>query len=165
VNERHDPVLALAYSSIPPATPGRRSSFQPQVGVSPTALADTLYLTEDTADWVLEAAKKLEDLGRFRADWDSYGGLPLQRGSKQLALRVLGWLRRKDLPVPCVVLGSAGTLQLEWQSRGKELEVGLRDDNSIEYVKAFPSGRIEEGVDSYDLQGRVQDLTAWLVQC
>ncbi|MGH7169348.1 MAG: hypothetical protein ACRELG_03615, partial [Gemmataceae bacterium] len=118
----------------------------------------------DTASWVVEAAKKLEALGRFQKGWDSYDGLPIKLGAKRLALQVLGWLRKDELPVPAVVLGSAGTVQLEWRARGKELEVELRDDDSIEYVKVFPADReIEEGEAASDLSAKLHELTGWLL--
>jgi len=117
----------------------------------------------DTASWVVEAAKKLEALERFQQGWDSHGGLPLKGGAKRLTLQVLGWLRKVELPVPAVVLGSAGTVQLEWRAKGKELEVELRDNDTIEYVKVFPAGEIEEGEASSDLSGKLHNLTAWLL--
>jgi hypothetical protein len=125
-------------------------------------LSGATYRNGYTAEWVLETAKKLDALGRRQPGWDSYGGLPLKRGAKTLTLHVLRWLRNEELPVPAVVLCSAGTVQLEWQSRGKELEVELRDNNTFEYMKVFPGGEIEEGEDDIDLSGRVHALSRWL---
>jgi len=131
---------------------------------SATTLTCYISLGSQTADWVLEAAKKLEVLGRLRRGWDSYGAVPLKRGTKELTLRVLGWLGRDDLPVPAVVLGSGGTVQLEWRTKGKELEVELRDNDTIEYVKVFPAGDIEEGETAGNLSAKVQDLSQWLLR-
>jgi hypothetical protein len=136
---------------------------QPQIQYYATTSSDALDLSGDTADWVVEAAKKLEALGRFRTGWDSYGGLPLQRGAKRLTRDVLGWLRKDDLPVPAVVLGSGGSVQLEWRAKEKELEVELRDNNTIEFVKVSPTGDIEEGQAAADLPGQLRDLTDWFL--
>jgi hypothetical protein len=126
-------------------------------------LGDTLDLSGDTAHWVVEAVKKLERLGRFRTGWDSYGGLPLRQGAKGLTLWVLRWLGKDELPVPSVVLGSGGTVQLEWRAKGKELEVELRDNNTIEYAKLSPGGEIEEGEAVLNLPGKIHDLAEWFL--
>jgi len=110
---------------------------------------------------MFEAAKKLEDIGRLRAGWDSYGGVPLKLGSKDLTIRILRCLRTLDLPVPRVVLGSGGTVQLEWRTKDRELDVELRDNNSIEFVKVSPCGDIEEGEADCDVSTKVQDLVRW----
>jgi hypothetical protein len=138
--------------------------WQPQVQIvySGATSTDTIDLSGDTASWVFEAAKKLEALGRFHTGWDSYGGLSLRHGAKHLALQVLGWLRRDELPIPAVVLGSAGNVQLEWRAKGKELEVELRDNGTIEYVKVSPAGEIEEGEAASDLSRKLRDLADWL---
>jgi hypothetical protein len=130
------------------------------------AMTSTCYisLNNRTADWVLEAAKKLEALGRLRPGWDSYGGVPLKRGTKELTLRILDWLGTADLPVPAVVLGSGGTVQLEWRTKGKELDVELRDNNTIEFVKVYQAGNIEEGETADNLSAKVHDLSRWLLR-
>jgi hypothetical protein len=125
---------------------------------------ESIDLGGQTADWVLQAAQKLEALGRLRVGWDSYGGLPLKKGTRTLTVRVLDWLRKDELPVPAVVLGSGGTVQLEWRTKGKELEVELRDNDTIEYVRVFPGGDIEDGEAAHDISERLQSLSQWLLR-
>jgi hypothetical protein len=165
MNELQDLGITLnshpAWPSAPPASCGQT---QVQILYPATTLAGVLDLSKDTASWVIEAAKKLEKLGRLRAGWDSYGGVPLKPGAKGLTVRVLDWLRTDELPVPAVVLGSGGTVQLEWRAKGKELEVELRDNSTIEYVKVSTSGDIEEGEATADLSGRLHDLSRWLLR-
>jgi hypothetical protein len=150
---------------------GRRSGQSTPTCYSPSLVqvldsgaisADAIGLGGDTADWVIDAAKKLEKLGRRQADWDSYGGLPLKQGIRNFTLVVLHWLRKDDLPVPGVVLGSAGTVQLEWRSKCKELEVELRDNNSIEFVMVSPDGGIKEGEATSNVSAKLRDLSLWL---
>lgn len=163
-----NPLLELSFtqSSRPDWFSGLAVSYrQPQVQVmySGATSTDTIDLSGDTASWVVEAAKKLEALGRFQTGWDSYDGLPLRPGAKRLTLQVLGWLRKDELPIAAVVLGSAGTVQLEWCAKGKELEIELRDNDIIEYVKMLPNGEIEEGEAASDLSEKLLDLTGWLL--
>jgi hypothetical protein len=109
-----------------------------------------------------EIRKKIERLETFPKDWDSYGGLPLRPEVKYLVLQVLGPVQRDNLPMPAVVLGPAGTIQLEWRSNGKELEIEIARD-SIYYTKALANGAIEEGEIAIDQPGRLRGLLAWLL--
>jgi hypothetical protein len=142
-----------------------RNYYQPdmQILYSAAGSLDTLALCGDTADWVIEAAQKLEVLGRFRVGWDSYGGLPLRQMAKSLTIRVLHYLCEDELPVPAVVLGSAGTVQLEWKAKGKELEIELGENDTMEFVKVSPGGDIEEGEAMVD-PAKLHDLTSWLLR-
>jgi hypothetical protein len=124
--------------------------------------AATLSL-KGTADWVIDASKDLEALGRLQQGWDSYGGLPLQQKSKDFAVRAIGWLDKKSLPSPTVVLGSSGTVQLEWRGRGKELDIDLGTGTAIDYVTVDAQGRIDEGREENNLVGRLCELAAWFL--
>lgn len=163
MNEPRDLAIALnSGSARPSALAGSYWPSQPQIQY-PTTLVGSIALGGRTAGWVLEAAKKLENLGRLCTGWDSYGGVPLKQGAKNLTVRVLRLLCTDELPVPAVVLGSGGTVQLEWRARDKELEVELRDNDTMEFVKVSPGGDIEEGEARTDLPARLHDLSHWLL--
>ena len=116
------------------------------------------------ASWVFEAAKKLEKLGRLQRGWDSHGGLPLNPDAKRLTLDVLGWLGTTDLPVPGVVLGSGGSVNLEWRGKGKELEVGLGKDHGVEFLKVHSHGNLEEGTEKSNLPVKIRGLATWFLR-
>lgn len=122
-----------------------------------------LSLTGSSAAWVYEAAKKLEALGRLRAGWDSYGGRPLSRNSRELTVNVLGWLSSDDLPTPAVVLGSEGDVHLEWRAEGRELEVELGNGGKMAFVKVYPNGNIEEREGQASLPLELRGLAWWLM--
>ncbi len=128
-----------------------------------TITGGNLLLRGTTAPWVIDAAKKLEALGRLPTGWDSYGGLPLDSHAKTLTVSALGWLEDKNLPVPAVVLGSAGTVQLEWRVKGRELEIELGKNETVEFVKLAPEGVVEEGEEKTNLPQRLRSLTWWLL--
>lgn len=164
VNELHE--FGLTSTSRPFfALPITARSVLPTVQIiySEDSSLSMINLSGDTADWVIEAAKKLEALARFRKGWDSYGGLPLKPRAKELTLQVLRWLRKDELPVPAVALVSGGTVQLEWRIKEKELEVELRDNDTIEFVKVNSDGGIEEGEAEKDLSSELHNLTSWLL--
>ena len=130
---------------------------------STSVTMDALTLGHETANWVIAATRKLDKLGRLGPNWDSYGGLPLSPESRSVVVAVLRWLEREDLPTPAVVLGSAGNVQFEWRGKGKELDVDIRGGNQVEFMKLTPSGRIEEGQVSKNLEGRLRDLSQWFL--
>jgi hypothetical protein len=132
--------------------------------VGQTSLSNgTLALNGSQASWVLEAAKKLDSLRLLQGGWDSYGGLPLDQEAKKLTVSVLGWLEGEELPVPAVVLGSCGNVQLEWRLSGRELEVDLRPDNTVEFVKIDKANVIGEGEENSNLPLKLRGLSWWLI--
>jgi hypothetical protein len=134
-----------------------------QVKLPPGLTARALVLDADTAQWVVEAARKLESLGKLKKNWDSYDGLPLSPGARRMTFDALGWLRMQDLPVPYVVLGSAGTVHLEWHSHGKKLEIGFDGQGAIEFLKVDRSGNWEENENvNTDVRKKLESLTEWL---
>jgi hypothetical protein len=163
--------LGYGLASTPLASRGYFPAYSPTLTFQPrgilTQFSTTsdgfLTLTETTAAWVFDAAKKLEALGKLQRGWDSYGGLPLSPTSRKLTLNVLGWLASNDLPTPAVVLGSAGDVHLEWRTRGRELEVDLGNGDKIEFVKVYPNGNIEEGEHEANSPEELRGLTCWLM--
>jgi hypothetical protein len=77
---------------------------------------------------------------------------------------VINWTKSQHLPIPSVVLGSGGTVHLEWRKRGKELELGIGERSGLDFVMVQPDGSIEEGQAKYQLPSRVRDLTSWLLE-
>ncbi len=132
--------------------------------VQQTAITSgTLILSGSSAPWVMDAAKKLEALGKLPPGWDSYGGLTLDANARRLTVSALGWLGNQDLPVPAVVLGSGGSVQLEWKAKGRELDIELGKNETIQFVKVKEGGDILEGEEKAHLPQKLRDLTWWLL--
>ncbi|MDE2095711.1 MAG: hypothetical protein KGL39_00510 [Patescibacteria group bacterium] len=109
-----------------------------------------------------EIIKELENLSRLQRDWDSYDGLPLSSISKQKALAAIAILKDQQiLPVPAVVLGSAGTVNFEWQYGGKELEIGFSLMGIMEYTKVDNKGRVIGG--EIGTWCELESLISWLI--
>jgi hypothetical protein len=125
-------------------------------------VAPSLNLSQ-VSDWVSEASKKLEKLGSLRQGWDSYGGLPLKPEARDFTVRAIGWLGEEDLPTPAVVLGSGGTVQLEWRYGGKELDVDLGEGEAVEFVTVDRGGKIDEGRKEGDYAALLKSLARWLL--
>ena len=125
--------------------------------------AVSLPLRADTASWVFATAKKLEEISKLSYNWDSYGGRPISQGARRMAFDALKSLSKRQLPVPAVVLGSAGTVHLEWRYHNKKLEIGFDDRNAIEFLKVDSNGewQEEENVNS-NIQEKLELLANWL---
>jgi hypothetical protein len=133
----------------------------------PTATSSAYVITlNNAAPWVHAAVRKLESLGKRKRGWDSYGGLPLQPDARQRTIQAIRQLEQVDLPEPSVVLGSAGTVQLEWKRGGKELDLDLSDESgeeNFEFAKCYPSGEIEDGIADKNSKAQLQSLAKWLL--
>ena len=112
--------------------------------------------------WVIAATQKLERLAMLPSGWDSYGGRPLKQSARESTLKAISWLQQEELPIPAVVLGSKGTVQLEWHSGSKELDVDLGEGEDIGFVKCDDEGEPLEGRTGQGAE-ELRRLTRWLV--
>lgn len=144
----------------------RFSHVGAEIVIAPSTTGLALSFDASTPTWVIEAARKLDALGSLGRNWDSYGGLPISPGARAITFDALGWLKNQDLPVPAVVLGSSGTVHLEWRSNGKKLELGFGENGMSEYLKVDRHGTAEddEDMECADAEARekITYLAEWL---
>ena len=67
--------------------------------------------------------QRLENLLSLPHNWDTYGAPQIEPSYISWAFRLLMDIMEDDTPVPLVVPTSRGGLQLEWHTRGIDLEV------------------------------------------
>ncbi|GEM_PF-5937489 len=128
----------------------------------PVSMQEVVQASE--MEWINNTLQKLGNLSQFPANWDSYGGLPLDPFVRDKAVTYLGWLEKEDLPTPDVFLGSGGTVQFEWQIRGKALELEIKKPGTIAWLKVFPNEEMEEGEIARPNAGDLSQLTHWLTR-
>jgi len=75
--------------------------------------------------WVEPTVQSLGKLLELGSDWDSYGGSPIDPRCVAAALDLIFGTLPHDAPVPSVVPTSGGGVQIEWHTRGVDLEVEL----------------------------------------
>jgi hypothetical protein len=73
--------------------------------------------------WAEPMVQSLGKLLQLEPDWDTYGGSPIDPMCVVAALKLALEVLPDDMPVPSVVPTSRGGLQLEWHTRGVDLEV------------------------------------------
>jgi hypothetical protein len=73
--------------------------------------------------WVQTTLQTLGQLLTLPRNWDSYGSRPVDPASVWATWRLLLAMMRDDSPVPTVVPTSRGGVQIEWHTRGIDLEI------------------------------------------
>jgi hypothetical protein len=74
-------------------------------------------------DWMLPIANALDELLSLPANWDSHGARALSLAYVPAVLQLLLEVMPDDAPLPAIVPTSGGGIQLEWHTRGIDLEV------------------------------------------
>lgn len=77
----------------------------------------------ETSAWVADAQERLEQLVNLAPNWDSYGARPVNERVASITLNLLHGLMRDTTPLPSIVPTNTGRVQLEWHTRGIDLEV------------------------------------------
>lgn len=101
--------------------------------------------------WVRSTVDQLAALGSLETGWDSYGGKSLTPEARIRIIEIIRSLQdvcnmeNATMPVPNVVLNSAGTVGLEWDDPSRELGIGIGEGDQVEYVKWTPPNTIKEG--------------------
>lgn len=105
----------------------------------------------------------MTELERLRRDLPegSDSWRPHRPGSKviEIAQKIVGSVQREDLPLPLLVAGSDGSLQIKWRF-AKELSFFVSSD-AVEFLQVYPQGSMEEG--SLKNPEQVRELVDWLL--
>lgn len=79
--------------------------------------------------WLRPTTGALDSLLDLPTNWDSYGARPVSHDCATYSLEVLHSILRDDTPPPQIVPTPAGGIQLEWHTRGIDLEIEVRAPN------------------------------------
>jgi hypothetical protein len=98
-------------------------------------LSGIVPLTHATPQF-LEAVRTISGLMHLPPNWDSYGSPRIQEATVRRAVQVLYIVEKEKMapPSPHIVPVSGGGLQIEWRTGGRELEIELLPDGSIEFL-------------------------------
>jgi hypothetical protein len=81
--------------------------------------------------WLMPVIKVMGELLSLPENWDSYGARRISPEATAFALQLLSETMRADTPVPAVVPTSRGGVQLEWHTRGIDLEVEIKSPGRL----------------------------------
>lgn len=81
--------------------------------------------------WLVPTLQSLGEMLALPDNWDSYGAPRIGLSSIVSAIELLSITMRPETPAPLVVPTTRGGLQLEWHTRGIDLEVEVESPNRI----------------------------------
>jgi hypothetical protein len=81
--------------------------------------------------WLSEANRELDGLLILEPGWDSYGAKRIDPEAVESARQVIRAIARPDTPAPSIVPTSSGGVQIEWHTRGIDLEIELQPNDRI----------------------------------
>jgi hypothetical protein len=81
--------------------------------------------------WLESTIQTLNELLSLPADWDSYGARPIDPTTAIFSLQLLSEVMGPNVPAPLVVPTNRGGVQLEWHTRGIDLEIEIQQSGRI----------------------------------
>lgn len=101
--------------------------------------------------WLLPTLEALGALFELSAGWDGYDSPSVQPPYVESALDVILGVMRDDSPTPSVVPTSRGGVQIEWHTRGVDLEVEFETPSVVRaFFEDHRTGRKWERDVSFD---------------
>jgi hypothetical protein len=82
-------------------------------------------ISESKPGWLAKTDEALQNLLALSPDWNSYGARTIQPEVVRTASALLHHLAHDDIPQPAVVPTVRGGVQLEWHTRGIDLEIEI----------------------------------------
>ncbi len=90
--------------------------------------------TTSDQPWFKYALPKLFSFLDYPHNWDTYGAQPIHPKAIENALSLLGRIMRNDTPIPYCIPTCRGHVQLEWSTRGVDLEIEVFRDGTMEVL-------------------------------
>lgn len=116
--------------------------------------------TGATAEYI-QTISRLIGLLHLPNGWNSYGARPIGRDNVMFAVELLGRLMRKGTPVPNVVPKVRGGVQLEWHTKGINIEIDIDSPDKI----FFFAEEVQNGQNSFEEENREageRGLATWI---
>jgi len=82
---------------------------------------------------VISAVERMIELLELPPGWNSYNARPITKENVNFAFNLLGRIMRHDTPAPNVVPMVRGGVQLEWHTRGINLEISIYSPGEVSF--------------------------------
>lgn len=112
--------------------------------------------------WLRPAQRKISELAQLPENWDSYGSRSIQPAAIKQAADLIAYLSKFNLPSPHIFPVSGGGIQLEFEQGGRELEIEILPDGSLEFLKVDEKGEMQEGKVLSGSEPEIRRLVYWL---
>lgn len=114
--------------------------------------------------WLTDMLRDVLSLGQLQTNWDSYGSPPLQPLVIEGAITFLKMLEIDQPPRPQICPVPGGGMQFEWHLPGRELEIEILPDGSMQYLAVAEDNQEMEGPLPVNRPSVVRGLVSWLMQ-
>jgi hypothetical protein len=91
----------------------------------------------------VQTVRTLIELLELPGGWNSYKASPIRKENVTFAVELLGRLMRIDTPAPNVVPRVRGGVQLEWHTRGVNLEIAIDSPGDVNFFVEDIQGQKE----------------------
>lgn len=113
------------------ASPASTSYPPPSSNIVELGPATRVRITDPIRNWREPVVNRLNDLVGLERGWDGYRAEPVTFENANFALRMLEASCSAKAPVPQIVPGVSGDLQVEWHIRNTDIELDIRGPNKV----------------------------------
>src|SRR5437870_11865156 len=93
------------------------------------ALFVDVYANRPTSPTFLKSVEAVADLLSLPPGWNSYSAKPIDHQNARQAIRLLAEFLKPNTPPPSVVPTVRGGIQLDWHTRGVNVEIYVESQN------------------------------------
>ena len=115
-------------------------------------------VSPDMYSWRGHVSSKLQDLIKLNDGWDGYNAGPVSFTLAHFAMNMLEAICKNDTPVPQIVPGVNGDLQIEWHMPSSDIELHVISANKVVAWRCGSSGEEE----TLNLQTEFSAIAPWI---
>lgn len=108
-----------------------------------TVQASRVNVTEPQRKWASAVKARLNELCALTRGWDGYNAPAVSFSNAQFALNMLETCCISSMPVPSIVPGIMGDLQIEWHLAGGDIELHVRGPYDVHAWRQLGGGTDE----------------------
>jgi hypothetical protein len=159
---------ATALSAFPPGSNATSHDVRPE---SPRARAaeparvssvTRVVVQAPARDWREVVERKLESLIRLPVGWDGYRAQPVSFETASFAMLMLESILPSGAPVPQVIPGVMGDVQIEWHTEAGDIELHVRRPNSVHAWRETPATDVDG--EEVELTFDFRPIVSWIKQ-
>lgn len=111
---------------------GRLRLIKTQNESQPSASPSRYLITHTEQRWRGPIIRRLNELVGLQSGWDGYEGVPVTFENAYFAVEMLNVCCSVDDPIPQIVPGVSGDLQIEWHLENGDIELHILAPNNVQ---------------------------------
>lgn len=118
-----------------------------------------VYANQPMSPTFLKSVEAIADLLSLPPGWNSYSAKPIDHQNAGRAIRLLAEFLKSNTPPPSVVPTVRGGIQLEWHTRGVNVEIYIESQSDVTFFAEEAGSGSSSDV---PLSGHEEELRSWL---